>query len=674
MAAVDFARMQRLPIEIMTYIANSLNLHDIFNLSLVCQQFKYLVDNNDICRAALETHAPYSADFLATRSSKQYARCLRRLVKLRDAIATAKPYTTALVAHAVDFIYCNGMLCYTESYEVLRLLNLHASSDSEDIIDTRMLLQNVPGANLTNNKYKFRPIHFAHGVLSCLYSPPKTEGRSRLVVINVEKRALLTAQRLDSTSKLFVRNNQDYLYYGTHSVTGDDGFKRWVLRRFDLRTKQWIPGHLDLEDLAGSDIGATVCFEIIDGYFYGLSSLNSFEVYETDSLSYYYGFRLPVGSTQPGDMQLASKESMLRRDHKDGPIDDRWSTLQLAKDLVTGNIMVSECRREWLVNESSSARTAYRKELVFAAPPVDPGDRDTEADTHQNAYISTPRCSSTKLVSLEKKEDTTYAHRGDDGSTLPTITLSHCFIRSYNQACGSFVDLVNDPVATEAMTQRPQIRSISRFPQSGIGRVPKESPADNSAQVSHQTHWPNEISSWPPEVDVSQRNVHLDALDNILCPKGQSTFGNISGVMDERSLVYAIGQRGSQTRRPLVFICFDPSIKLTGLARWPGGPTRPPCNHKTTECDNARDPEPYPTPQSLPVSAPGSRNASFSEGSIPDPSQTSANVQTGISRPDAPSWMKRASAAYLQTISALGNPVGFNFAFCKDHSVPCRCC
>ncbi|KAK1530671.1 F-box domain-containing protein [Colletotrichum costaricense] len=646
----------------MTYIANSLNLHDIFNLSLACRQFRYLVSNDDICRAALETHAPYSADFLAARSSKQYARCLRRLVKLQDAIATAKPYTTALVAHAVDFIYCNGTLCYTESYEVLRLLNLHASSDSEDIIDTRMLLQSVPGANFANNKYKFRPIYFAHGILSCLYSPPKNEGRSRLVIINVEKRTLLTTQRLESTSKLFVRNNQDYLYYGTHSVTGDDGFKRWVLRRFDLQTKQWIPGHLDLEDLAGSDIGATVCFEIIDGYFYGLSSLNSFEVYETDSLSYYYGFRLPVGSTQPGDMQLASKESMLRRDHKDGPIDDRWSTLQLAKDLVTGNIMVSECRREWLVNESSSARTAYRKELVFATPPVDPGDRDTEADTHQN------------LVSLEKKEDTTYAHRGDDGSTLPTITLSHCFIRSYNQACGSFVDLVNDPVATEAMTQRPQIRSISRFSQSGTGRVPKESPADSSAQVSHQTHGPNEISSWPPEVDVSQRNVHLDALDNILCPKGQSTFGNISGVMDERSLVYAIGQRGPQTRRPLVFICFDPSIKLTGLARWPGGPTRPPCNHKATEVDNARDSGPYPTPQSLPVSAPGSRNSSFSEGFNPDPSQTSANVQEGIGRPDAPSWIRRASAAYLQPISALENPVGFNFAFCKDHSVPCRCC
>ncbi|KXH54458.1 F-box domain-containing protein [Colletotrichum salicis] len=665
--------MQRLPIEIMTYIVNSLNLHDIFNLSLACRQFRYLVDNDDICRAALETHAPYSAEFQAARSSKQYARCLRQLVKLRDAIATAKPYTTALVAHAVDFIYCNGTLCYTEGYEVLRLLNLHASSDIENIIDTRMLLQSVPGANLASSKYKFRPIHFAHGVLSCLYSPPKTEGRSRLVIINVEQRTLLTAQRLESTSKLFVRNNQDYLYYGTHSVTGDDGFKRWVLRRFDIRTKQWIPGHLDLEDLAGSDIGATVCFEIIDDYFYGLSSLASFEVYETDSLSYYYGFRLPVGSTQPGDMQLASKDSMLRRDHKDGPIDDRWSTLQLAKDLVTGNIMVSECRREWLVNESSSARAAYRKEIIFADPPVDPGEEDIEADTNRSSYISTPRCSSTKLVSLEKQGDKTYVHRGDDGLTLPTITLSQCFIRSYNQSCETFIDLVNDPVAVGSMTQRPQIRSISRFPQSGTGRVPKESLTDSSAQVSHQTHGPNEISWWLPEVEVSQRNVHLDTLDSILRPQGQSTYGNISGVMDERSLVYAVGQKGSQTRRPLVFICFDPSVKLIGLARWPGGPTRPPCTYATTESDDTKDTGPYPTPKSLTVSAPGSRN-SFSEESIPGSSQTSANVETDISRPDAPSWIRRASAAYLQSIYGLGKPVGFNFAFSKDHSVPCRCC
>ncbi|OHE94011.1 F-box domain-containing protein [Colletotrichum orchidophilum] len=670
--------MQRLPIEIMTYIANSLNLHDIFNLSLACRQFRYLVDNDDICRAALETHASYSAELQAARSSKQYARCLRQLVKLRNAIATATPYTTALVAHAVDFIYCHGTLCYTEGYEVLRLLDLHASSDLEVTIDTRKLLQSVPGANLASSKYKFRPIHFAHGVLSCLYTPRSTprsaEGQNRLVVIDVEQRKLLTAHRLESTSKLFVRNNQEYLFYGTHSVTGDDGFKRWILRRFDTRTKQWIPGHLDLEDLAGSDIGSTVCFEIIDEFFYGLSSLASFEVYENDSMSYYYGFRIPVGSTHPRDMQLASKHSMLRRDHKDGPIDDRWSTLQLAKDLVTGNIMVSECRREWLVDEPSSVRTAYRTEVVFAAHPEDPGDgSDTEADTNQTELISTPRCSPTKLVPLKKQEDTTHVHRGDDGSTSPTITLSQCFIRSYNQSCETFIDLVNDPVAAESMSRRPQIRSISRFPRSGTGRIPNESPADSSAQVPYQTHVPNEISWWLPEVDVSRRNMHLDALDSILCPKGQSTYSNISGIMDERSMVYAMGQRGSQTRRPLVFISFDPSIKLAGLTRWPGGPKRPLCNHTTTQGDDAGPQGPYPTPQSL-VSAPGSRNTSFSEGSIPDPSQSSASMHTDFDKPDAPTWIRRASAAYLQTICALGQPVGFNFAFCKDDSAPCRCC
>ncbi|KZL76123.1 F-box domain-containing protein [Colletotrichum tofieldiae] len=286
--------MQRLPIEIMTYIADSLDLHDIFNVSLVCSQFRYFVTNENICRAALETNASYSAEAQSARSSKQYARSLRRLVKTRDAIATAAPYSAAVVAEADEFIYCNGMLCYTHGHESLRLLHLHRSADSEIVIETRTLLQSVLGPDLGNSRYRFRPLYFAYGIVSCLFSPPKSEGRSRLIILDLQQKKLLAAHRLESTSKLFVRNNRQHLYYGTHSLTGDDGFKRWALKRFDICKEQWAPGHLDLEDLVGSDIGSTVCFDIIDGHFYGLSSLNTFEVYETDWTSYYYGFRLPM--------------------------------------------------------------------------------------------------------------------------------------------------------------------------------------------------------------------------------------------------------------------------------------------------------------------------------------------------------------------------------------------
>ncbi|KAK1992484.1 F-box domain-containing protein [Colletotrichum falcatum] len=288
--------MQRLPIEIMSYIAGSLGLHDTFHLSLTCSQFRYIVYNENICRAALETNAPNSAEVQSARSSSQYARCLRRLVKTQNAIAAATPYSIALVAQVDEFVYCDGMLCYTHGQESLRLLHLHESANSEIVIDIRTLLQSILESNLgDNSKYKFRPIQFACGIVSCLYSPSKSERRSRLIILDIQQKKLLSAHDLESTSKLFVRNNREHLYYGTHSLTGNDGFKRWVLRRFDIGKDQWDPGHLELEDLVGSDIGATVCFEVFDNHFYGLSSLNSFEAYENDWTSYYYGFRLPMG-------------------------------------------------------------------------------------------------------------------------------------------------------------------------------------------------------------------------------------------------------------------------------------------------------------------------------------------------------------------------------------------
>ncbi|KAF9882068.1 f-box domain-containing protein [Colletotrichum karsti] len=540
------------------------------------------------------------------------------MVKIRDSITTAIPYSVALVAFADDFVYTSGMLCYTVGRESLRLLDLHKSADTEIVIDTRVLLQSVPEQNFGNSNYKFRPIHYADGIVSCLYIPPRTEGRSHLLVIDIGTRQLLTCHRLESHQKLFVRNDGDHLYYGTHSLVGDDGFKRWVLKRFSILDKKWGPGHLDLEDLVGSDIGATVCFEIIDGYFYGLSSLTSFEVYETDWTSIYYGFRFPVGSSCPRDMELTSKKDMWRRQQNEGPIDDRWSTLGLEKDPATGKFMVVECRREYLVDDCSSTRTSYRTELEFSNEDEDnlEEEGDAQARTHPSSLT----------------------HRGDSGSTTPSITLTHCFIRSYNKSCETFIDLVNDPIAAESMAQRPQLRSISRLRQGEISQRQGES----------LTNTTNNISWWLPENNAQQRNAKLDELDYILNPRGKSQQNVISGVMDDRSIVYAVGPRSSQSKRPLVFISFDPSIKLRGLDHWPGGPRTAPVpsgDHKKTEAN--------PTPQSIPASAPAV--------STPGPSKLGADPISETGKPELPAW-GTAPAMYSE-MRTLGTPSGFDFAY-----------
>ncbi|KAK1980107.1 hypothetical protein LZ30DRAFT_629825 [Colletotrichum cereale] len=669
--------MQRLPIEITTYIADSLDLHDIFNLSLVCSQFGYLVQNEDICRVALEKHAPYSAEAQSARSTRQYAHCLRRLVKTRAAIATAAPYSVALVAQADEFIYCNGMLCYTHGQESLRLLHLHESAGSEIVINTRALLQSALGSDLGNSRYKFRPIHFACGIVSCLYSPPKSEGRSRLIILDLQRKILLADHHLESTSKLFVRNTREHLYYGTHSLTGDDGFKRWALKRFDIGKDQWAPDHLELEDLVGSDIGVTVCFEIFGDHFYGLSSLNSFEVYEGNWTSYYYGFRLPLGSTQAEDLQLTSRNAMWRRQHEEGPIDDRWSTLQLERDSVTGIIMVTECRREWLVAERSSTRTSYRTGLVFSdrrnrSGEESDSDSGSESDTGNREMLLDPPCSTGTIDQTKKQRKHSDLHRGDDGRTTPAITLSQCFIRSYNCPCETFIDLVNDPRASDSMTRRLQLRSISRSSYTGNRHQLQETLADDPTQDALQSSALNEISWWPPKLDASQKDVRLAELDSLLDPKGHTTCGPISGAMDGRSMVYAVGPQASQSKRPLVFVSFDPAIRLPNTKHWPGGPATPRTQLKT-QGDDTINPYPYPTLQSFPALEPTSRNPFLSDVGFPGSKQPSTGLLPDGCGLDAPTWFTKCPAAYLDGASSIGKPFGFNFAHSRGLSTKRRC-
>ncbi|KZL86271.1 f-box domain-containing protein, partial [Colletotrichum incanum] len=666
----SLTKMQRLPIELMAYVADSLDLHDIFNLSLVCSQFRYLVINDDICRVALETNASYSPKVQSARSSKQYARCLRRLVKTRDAIATAAPYATAIVAQADEFIYCDGMLCYTHGHESLRLLNLYGSADSEIVIDTRTLLVSVLGPDLRNSRYKFRPLHFACGILSCLYSPPKSEGRSCLIILDLWQRRLLAAHRLESTSKVFVRNNREYLYYGTHSLTGDDGFKRWALKLFDICKEQWAPGRLDLEDLVGSDVGSTVCFEIIDDHFHGLSSLNTFEAYEDDWTSYYYGFRLPMGSSRAGDMQLTSKTAMWRRQHEEGPIDDRWSTLQLEKDPVTGDIMVLESRREWLVDECSSTRTSYRTALRFSerhnhSNNNSDSDSDSESDTEDSEGSPVHSCSTSTIAHAKPQREFSQFHRGDDGSTTPATTLSQCFIRSYNHSCETFIDLINDPDASDSITRRLQLRSISRFGHVRNNPNQQEPLPDGFDQGTLKPLKPctsNTVSWWPPKIDGSQNNSRLAELHSLLNPRGHSIDDPISGVMDECSIVYAVGSRTSQRKRPLVFISFDPATRLPNLKHWPGGPMTLPQTRPKAQENDTIGPCSYPTPQSLPVLGTTSGNSCLSDGSSTGPRQPSTDLRTDTCRLDAPAWLEKSPAAYLHSACTPGKPFGFNFA------------
>ncbi|KAK1839803.1 F-box domain-containing protein [Colletotrichum chrysophilum] len=539
--------MKRLPRECVSMIAELLDPHTLWSLSRTSRHLQFLAKDNHALKATLEHYAPYSTEAEDARQSGRWAHAFRRMVKTQEALITASPFSLAFVALADDYIYCHGMLCYIHHVDKnLHLLNLHQPATKEMAIGVHEILNCDPNFS-PSDTYNFRPIHYASNILSYTYTPVKSAGRSSLFVIDVDQRTCLTNRVLPFRKKLFVRNNSNHLFCGTYSEIGDDDFTRWRLEHFDITNRKWTPGNISLRDVVGKDIGATVSFEIIDDYFYAVSSSTTSDN-EFARMSYYYGLRFPVSSLTSRDLQVMSKKAMRRRDYRDGPIDDRWSNIRLDKCHRTGKIEVVECLRELCDAEGRRSRTALRTEVALCdASCVDDGS-ESEDDDDGPWYLQ-------DLVAAAEKpnagRDPSAVHRVYDDPTQTTVTFMNCFVRSWNRDCNTFIDVINSPDAV------PIVRSIRRR------RATDPGTSDSDGTT-------NTISYWPPQTKPDKEDQRPQPLAGILNPGGSNFSGNVSGVADDRSILYAIDDHSV---RRLVLISFDPSIKLPGLTSWPGRPT-----------------------------------------------------------------------------------------------------
>lgn len=331
----------------------------------------------------------------------------------------------------------------------------------------------------------------------------------------------------------------------------------------------------------GSDLDSTVCFEILDDYFYGISNQTSFEVDEIDWTSYYCCFRFPIDRPSLQHLELAPKPQMWRRQHAEGPIDDRWTFMKLFKDESSGDLKIIESRKEWLSGHSSATRTYYTKKLLFGSGEDENGERGSgqclstgslypvndqlarflDRESHPN-YMAAPK---------RKAEE---VHLGDDGSKTVLFTLSRCFIRSYHPFPQAFVDLVNDPHASEPNTQRIRVRAGSRRlriegERQGRLRAAMQRYGDSYTlrQEIEDLYEHMEVEYWPKDCPEH------DDLHWVLNPPGYA--GNVHGEWDERSLIYATGGTLDGGLKALVLISFDPGIYLKGVGPFGGYSAEP---------------------------------------------------------------------------------------------------
>lgn len=520
------------------------------------------------------------------------ASALRRVAKRREAFATVNPYSVATIGFGDAYLYCKGVLCYTLD-DQLRVLNLHDSACREAVVSIPGMLSSAISEIACNTKGVFQVLYCSDNIISCAYKTSGLDASSWLIAFSIETSEVLVVEELDSTERLFVRHDGQYLYYGTHSELGSDNHKKWVIHGYSLTEREWFNHKVRLPDMVGSEIGSTVCFELNNGYFYALSNQTSFEVEEIDWTSFYHCIRFPLASPCEDLTERTKNQSMWRRQHEEGPIDDRWTNLRLDMDENTGELRIIESRKEWYHGASRSQRTYYTTPIVFPSEFDAPSSSaNTQSSTSEDCNSYNDRDLSAypddPLLQLLVDDDNPnympsqkrlpqFVHPGHDGSSNQTFTLAKSRIRYYDSSSSTFLDVVDDPLPTDWQgKQRLRLRAGSRTIAPPLVYPPNHPskagllclPADVEDALS-QMYKQSDVTYWPPAQDPEVANEALDELYKLLNPP--THLGNVEGTADERSLVYVTG--GYDSPQAIIFVSFDPAIKLAGLKKW-GGMTR----------------------------------------------------------------------------------------------------
>ncbi|KAH7464368.1 hypothetical protein FOMA001_g17575 [Fusarium oxysporum f. sp. matthiolae] len=298
----------KMPIEIVSLLVELLDAEDVFNMALTCKHLSYIPYDRRICRLAI-LKAPYSTEAQEARSTKNFPKAFRKLAKRRMAVQSAEPWTVAIVAMADQFTYTNGHLCYTVGSGHLRVLDtLDKKPTSELTVDVTLLLKTAVRDYDPQRPHTFKPLYYAEGVVSCLATQVLEDSTAcswLLIFELIESPSWVVVQRPDSRYPFFVRNDKNYLFWGSKSHASLDGSYRWGLHCLNLQTRKWEDVQMILWDFDEESIGSDICFEIFDGQFYCVA--NTFKTEADDAMrnNFYKVVRFPLGQCSPWQVREA---------------------------------------------------------------------------------------------------------------------------------------------------------------------------------------------------------------------------------------------------------------------------------------------------------------------------------------------------------------------------------
>ena len=490
----------------------------------------------------------------------------------RMAYASARPYSALIIGEGSEFLYREGVLTYLQD-GVVHIVNVHEVSGIELVFDLHSAL-----GLMADSEHHFKLMHYQDNVLSVLHtlkSSATSEGH--LVVFDTRMRLavgqerILLYVRLPTGYKEFVRHDSRNLIYGTYMGTDDSEDDMWRFWAFSLvqgsaRLKAFSPG-----SFSTGDIGSNILFEILDGYFYIVTSQITLDAEGRDPTSFYGGCRYPLFDTTHG----AEFWRLWRRQQREGPIHDLWTDLFLQEDEGGHGLLIHESRREWQDGFRKQKRTFYTEPLdlnVMAEfnmlfedfmeskkpatgssnPNTDNGDSTIESLMSEGSRHILPE-SASPHKRLSRYCHPEYSDESPPGSS--EFSLANTKYRVYNHSCFSFLDVVVDdhpPSRCPSLRKYLRLRVGSRRLASPLG--------EDGLIICHsdddEQYNNNGIQLWPP-LDAPQELFELLNSD--------TSISKLEAASDERSVVYMPASSNSRQTAPIVLINFDPAIRYPGL-------------------------------------------------------------------------------------------------------------
>lgn len=517
--------------------------------------------------------------------------------------------SATVLGYGSSFLYRQGFLSYLYG-DTIRVLNVHAAAIHEFVIRLDWLSTRVFDVRTRNSVIQLN--HFQDSVLSFTFTVRGQMARDIVCVDvsddEIEYRLLQVIPF--PHSKFTIRNDSEYVYVGSHDGLSTTGQHReWIWQGFRFEDDGSVLPQLQIPDLAGTDLGQTVVFEIFDGYFYAISNEATFENEEMDWCSYYHCYRFPVHDPRPKSLR---KEKLWRRKHKEGPINDSWTDLRLHKDENTGALVIVEGRREWSAGKPIQKRTFYHQALPanFGKQGLQDDDEEDESPEHDNQNQSQNAIHNpapTIGLSASNDVDPPYLHymirdgsQGDNShcenerrhdqepehprlfrDTHPeyperppppivdNVMLAKSKFRTYNLNASAFFDLVIDDTLHRSRVPQICLRIGSRVRASplderglihehSIDRVTKR-----RVEGSEERFTDRGIRIWPP---ANAPVALLNMLNSGPPSYGERTrpsyaqLGEISALADERSVVY-LARPSDPAVGKIVLVNFDRNIQ-----------------------------------------------------------------------------------------------------------------